>query len=293
MSLIADALQRANRNAIAPDVFRDHDHPWGGDLTAAVVDAPECPPVVETISGVEIGGDPRERDGVAHPWARREPRSPRDPVVLQRSPRGLDGSARQQIAAVVDRVFVPVSGPAPRVVAFASVEVDDLVGWIAATAGETLARQTGARVAVLDLNFAAPSIHECFGLSKTPGLLEAIASDTRFVTCARHVDETLWVIPTGACCGSPALTAASRTRLSHLAATFDHVVMIMEPLAACAAPAIATIADGIVLIIDGERTRRDTGRAAAERLHASGAPILGAVLTNQRYPIPGAIYRRL
>jgi Mrp family chromosome partitioning ATPase len=273
MSHLADALRRANRNAVAADVFRDDDHPWGEELGTAMADVPES---AWTLDAASRPGD-------------------QGPVFIQpgSSGAGPDAAARQQLAGLIERVFLPVPGPAPRAVAFANVDSHDSSAWIAATTAAMLAQRTGASVGVVDLDFARPSIHEYFALSRAPGLVEALGSDAPLVSSARRIHGNLWVIPAGNSSGRPELSAGSRMRLTHLTAAFDHVVIILEPLAHGFGAGLATIADGIVLVIDAETTRRDTGRMVAERLQASGAAILGAILTNRRYPIPGAIYRRL
>ena len=99
--------------------------------------------------------------------------------------------------------------------------------------------------------------------------------------------------PGGETGGTTELPAGSRARLLRLATTFDHVVVHLGSLAEWCGGGLPAAADGIVLVIAAETTRRQAGRIAAERLRASGAPLLGAVLTNRRYVIPDAIYRRL
>jgi len=42
-----------------------------------------------------------------------------------------------------------------------------------------------------------------------------------------------------------------------------------------------------------EATRREAARRAAQIVRDAGASVLGAVLTDRRFPIPERIYRRL
>ena len=273
MSRVADALRRANRQAVAADVLDDDDHPWGDALGTAAADE-------------------RESHWTLHRESRPVDREPTliEPEFSSAEP---DGAARQQIGGLIERVFLPVTGSAPRVVGFASVDTPDSSAWIVATAAGMLAQRTGARVGVVDLDFAKPSIHEHFALPKAPGLIEALGSDAPLVSAARQVRRNLWVIPAGNSRSRPELSARARMRLAHLTSAFDQVVVTLEIPADRAAPGLERIADGIVLVIDEETTRRDTGRIVAERLQAGGAAILGAVLINRSYPIPDAIYRRL
>ena len=292
MSHLADALRRAGGRAAAADAFRDDDHPWGEAL-GLVADAPERAWPVEGGRG---GDDDPDCGTVAtHAPQPSEPVPVSEPASAPATaPRGAaDAVARQQIAGLIERAFLPASGPAPRVVAFAGVDGDDSSSRIAAEAAVVLAQRTGARIGVVDLNFGHPSVHERFAIPNAPGLVEALGSDAPILRSARQVRGNLWVIPAGDSHAGMELPAGSRARLSHLTGAFDYVVMTLEPLADGFGAGFASLADGVVLVVSAETTRRDTARMVTERLQSSGAAILGAVLTDRRYPIPDAIYRRL
>jgi Mrp family chromosome partitioning ATPase len=266
MSRIADALRLANLETPGADAFTAQGHPWGRDLEAG-------------------GGATRE-------WSTegtREPAGVQATSPLANLPSGI----RQQIAGVVERVFLPTSGEAPRTVVFAGVDADAQSGWIAAAVADMLAQRTPASVAVVDMNFASPQLHDYFGISPTPGLIEALGSDAPLVTSARQVRANLTVIPAGEPHAAAELTTGARARISRLATTYDHVIVSLEPLAASHGGGLPTMCDGVVLVIAADATRRQAGRAVADWLQASGTTILGAVLTNRRYAIPEAIYRRL
>lgn len=291
MSRVADALRLANRETPGADAFTADAHPWGRDLGAA----DGGPQPAWSTEGNRACRQPDLDEDAAMPAALRGTEALREPAGIQTtSPLSdLDPSIRQQIAGVVERVFLPISGQAPRMVAFAGVDADARSGWIAAAVADMLAQRTAARIAIVDMNFANPHLHECFGIRRTPGVTEALDSDTPFLQSAWQVRGNLWAIPAGGSASTVELTAGSAARISRLATTLDHVVVSLEPLAGWCGGGLPTLADGIVLVIASEATRRQVGHKVAERLHASGAAILGAVLTNRRYVIPEAIYKRL
>lgn len=292
MSHLADALRRASRHAVAADAFREDDHPWGEALGAAVADASERG---WTMDGERDLDDPGCGTAAANPPPRPGPVPVDEPALVRGRAPGTPASAgaRQQIAGLVERVFLPVSGPAPRVVAFASVDAGGSAGRVAAAAAAVLAQRTGARVGVIDLDFASPSVHECFAIPRAPGLIDALGSEAPVLSAATQVRGNLWVIPAGSSHAGAELSAGSRARLPHLTGAFDFVVMTLEPMANGFGAGLVTLAEGVVLVVSAETTRRDSARMTAERLQSSGAAILGAVLTDRRYPIPDAIYRRL
>jgi Mrp family chromosome partitioning ATPase len=59
------------------------------------------------------------------------------------------------------------------------------------------------------------------------------------------------------------------------------------------AMAMAQFADGIILVLSAQHTRRITARKIMEMLEASQVRILGTVLSDRVFPIPEGIYRRL
>jgi Mrp family chromosome partitioning ATPase len=56
---------------------------------------------------------------------------------------------------------------------------------------------------------------------------------------------------------------------------------------------LASLCDGMVLVLEANSTRRVAAQKVKERLHAANARLLGAVLRGRTFPIPEAIYRKL
>jgi protein-tyrosine kinase len=85
-----------------------------------------------------------------------------------------------------------------------------------------------------------------------------------------------------------------RVRFAELREEFGHVLVSAPPLAReSEATLMGQLADGIVLIVEANQSRRDTIRQMKENLEAAQVPILGAVLDQRRFPIPEFLYRRL
>jgi Mrp family chromosome partitioning ATPase len=288
MSRVADALRRANFPTPDADAFTTHGHPWGGDL--------EIGDTESGWSNASVRTPQKEAtEHSARPAESRRDNSGQKPTPLAGiSPvDDLPASMRQQIAGVVDRVFLPTSREAPRMVAFADIDTDAGSGWVAAAVADMLALRTAASVAMVDMHFADPRVHELFGIDSTPGLNDALGSDTTLVTIAQRIRANLSVIPAGKAEIALELTTGSRAQIAHLASAYDHVIVSLEPLASWRGGGIPAMSDGIVLVIAADATRRAAARTVADRLQASGTTILGAVLTNRRDAIPEAIYRRL
>jgi len=75
---------------------------------------------------------------------------------------------------------------------------------------------------------------------------------------------------------------------------FDEIVVDSPPPSqGNAGHAIARLADGIVVVIEAERSREPVVRRFIHDLRMVGANIVGCVLSNRRYYIPQPIYRHL
>jgi capsular exopolysaccharide synthesis family protein len=161
-----------------------------------------------------------------------------------------------------------------------------------------LCRDGSAEAVLVDANLRTPSQHLAYRLERSAGLAEVVtrglapeavvrtgpASSLPLVTAGR---------PTGtpaAVLGLPALKAA----IEQYRSRFDWVVIDGPPVTVYSDAAIlAPLVDGIVLVVEAERTRWEVVSQAKRALEESGGRILGAVLNRQRYHIPPALYGRL
>jgi Mrp family chromosome partitioning ATPase len=85
-----------------------------------------------------------------------------------------------------------------------------------------------------------------------------------------------------------------KARFEELRNDFDHVVVDAPPLTHYPdAIALARAADGFVLVLEANSTRREAAMRISENLHAAQVRVLGAVLNKRDFPIPDALYRKL
>jgi protein-tyrosine kinase len=75
---------------------------------------------------------------------------------------------------------------------------------------------------------------------------------------------------------------------------FDLIVINSPPISASAVGlAFCSHADGVILVLEAERTREPVAEHAKELIEKSGGNILGVVFNKRRYYIPKSIYKRL
>jgi Mrp family chromosome partitioning ATPase len=304
MSRLADALRRAASHDPAADLFRQTDQArdealWGMDrLDAAALDgfpafqsvddvtavnAVTAPPALPTRAPVPETGRSDDTAAVA----------PADFAAGRRNDT-RDDVAERHLAALVDRVFLSTSGVPIHTVVFASTgeEVDSAL--LTATAAQLLAEQTARTVCVVDANFRTPSLHQRFGVPNVAGLAEALASDTPLAESARRLQRNLWIVPAGVATDRPSFAGGvARRRIAELMAQFDYVLVDIEPVTTGSVAGLLPPVDGVIVVLAADSTRREAARRATQAVGESGVPIIGAVLTNRRYPIPDALYRLL
>ncbi len=79
-----------------------------------------------------------------------------------------------------------------------------------------------------------------------------------------------------------------------LADAFDYILIDAPSIADVSwSPAIGRIADGVILIVEAERTRWPVVMNAKQVFENSGAKVLGVFLNKRRFHIPSRIYRYL
>lgn len=219
-------------------------------------------------------------------------------TVVSALPAG-DERTRAEEMKLVQRVFLPRIEPAPQVVVFSGVDHANGCTWICAQAAETLATLAKGDVCVVDANFRTPSLCSYFGLrNNNKGLAEAATdSPSRSIDVHYLAEHNLSVLTTGGIPSDPEALLASdglRECIAKLRASFDYVLIDTPPLAHFAdAYLMGGIADGIVLIVEANSTRRETAGKVKESLEAAQIPILAVVLNKWTSHIPDAVYRYL
>jgi Mrp family chromosome partitioning ATPase len=79
-----------------------------------------------------------------------------------------------------------------------------------------------------------------------------------------------------------------------LRANFELVLIDSAPLAISPdGLAIASKVDGVVLVVEAEKSRWQTVKRLRDSIHRVGGNMLGVVLNKRRFYIPQSIYRHL
>jgi hypothetical protein len=198
--------------------------------------------------------------------------------------------AREQIRGLVRHVFFSTeSGPARQIV-FSVVEPEDYLGSLCMRVAEALATETSADVAIV-----GPPLQE---LEQLDNWVEDARSDpqnggTLLKTTSPRVRENLWFIPNEMVQASPN-SASLHSFLSDVRTEFEYsIIQAQSAIQSSTTTEMARVADGLILVLSAQRTRRATALKVKQMLEEAQVRILGAVLSDREFPMPERIYRRL
>ncbi len=143
-----------------------------------------------------------------------------------------------------------------------------------------------SRVLLIDADLRSPSIHSMFGVSRSPGLVEALAADSELVDFVRRVPgpSRLDVLASGRPIPRSS-DLASSARMGELlreaSESYDLVVLDSPPvLSAADTEGLASHPGVDVVFVARKNTRRRALRRAMRRLELIEAHVMGLVVNS-------------
>ena len=146
------------------------------------------------------------------------------------------------------------------------------------------------RVALVDVDFRRPRVHEVFSCPAKPGLSDNLLTDIPLPQLALRVDEhgskNLIVMPTGTQPPSPADFVASpafTSLIRRIEAEADLVILDAPPvLPVSDAPSIGRQVDAVIVVVRAGSTTRDQLTETLADLRGVGAEVLGVCVVGTR-----------
>jgi len=189
--------------------------------------------------------------------------------------------AREQIRGLVRQVF-SLQKPRPvRQVVFSAIEASTDVRSVCLRVGEALASEARGSVAVV-------------GSHSRIGKGEAGFEAQRLQKNSSALGNNLWLVPAKEGSGQEDGALSVHAYLGEIRNEFEYSVVEGRPCGESdEALEMAQFADGIVLVISAEHTRRVMARKVVATLHEAQVRILGTVLSDREFPMPERLYRWL
>ena len=156
--------------------------------------------------------------------------------------------------------------------------------------------ESGRRICMIDADLRHPTLHHYFGVSNTNGLTVAL---TEAKSMKQGVVPTmipnLHLVPSGPPPPNPSQLLGSK-RMRHfvelLGGEFDTLLFDSPPVISMSDTlTLATLSDGVILILKTGTVPRDLARRATEQIEAVNAKVIG-VLLNQVDPRRDGYYYR-
>ncbi len=146
--------------------------------------------------------------------------------------------------------------------------------------------QTGASVVIIDADMRRPRLRSIFGLSERAGLSSVLSSEVSpqdmLSMIAKDASTGLHVLTSGPIPPNPAELIGSdqmRRLIATLQGEFTHVVIDSPPITSFTdGVLIATMVDGVLLVVHGGKSSRKVVRRSRQLLMDVGAKIFGVVL---------------
>jgi len=198
--------------------------------------------------------------------------------------------ARQQIQHLVRQLFRGSASLSAHQVIFSALERETDIQGICLRVGQALAMETSADVAVVaaradTVGEVAPYLAHADYDPRTPS--------GRLRKTAVRLGKNLWLVPDKVT-QQKHDSASLHVFLGELRHEFEYSIVQGQPAGESSMTTeMAQIADGVVLVVSAERTRRASACKIKEMLDAAQVRLLGAVLSDREFPIPERIYRRL
>jgi len=200
--------------------------------------------------------------------------------------------ADEQIQRLVQRVFFPGLPKPARQVVFAGLEGDRETAYICAEVARQMAAQLPGSVCAVDCDVSGHSLGALLGHTSGPEF------EGNSIQSARppETNSNLWLVPSASFleADNGEISALKlQSRMGDLRRKFDYVMVRVPGGEASLPTLLGQFADGVILVVHAQLTRRSVALRMKERLQAVNARLLGVVLAGRRFPIPERIYRWL
>jgi len=209
-----------------------------------------------------------------------------------------DQVTREESHKLVRRLFLGQGAKRPRAVVFAGIDRGNGCTRLCGETARALAENITGSVCLVDANLRAPSLPQFFGVTNHWGLTDALLKEGSIRSFAKQVRrDNLWLLSCGSLTvDSPNLLHSEhlKMRFAELREEFDYILIDVPPLNQYAdAMALGQIADGLVVVVEANSTRKESALKAVETLRGAQIEVLGAVLNKRTFPIPESLYHRL
>ena len=240
------------------------------------------------MSAPEPGGDNRPIAPLP------EPRTAAGLPVKRQPPPGIE----QEMISLYQHIDCRMADIPKRAIQFISSSDGEGVSTVVREFARFASMVLGKTVLIVDAAHRNPSQHLYFDIGFQRGWGDALEQREKMEqTVYGTSNSRLYVSPLVPHAPlSPRIydCEATSNLLNEMKRRFDLVLIDSSP--ATQSPdslAFSRCVDGVVLVVEAEKTRRQVAEMVKGKIEKSGGTVLGVVLNKRRYHIPESIYRRI
>lgn len=146
--------------------------------------------------------------------------------------------------------------------------------------------QVGKSVLIIDCDLRKPALHDIFGLGNAQGLITVLVKERGLQEAWDEPVEGLKVLTAGPNPPNPAEVLSTQRfgeLVRHAREEFDYVLLDGPPLGPVSDSAVLSVhADGSLLVIDSQSTRKIAVRRSVRDLEAVGGDVIGVVINKAK-----------
>jgi protein-tyrosine kinase len=213
--------------------------------------------------------------------------------TAQRQPAGA--ALTDEMLLLHQSIDLLLEGALGRVIHFTAARPREGASTVASAYGRLLAETMGRSVLIIDANATHPDQELQPGATPAPGAdgrPQGALNLSFYPTALPNLSVTPLSprAPWQPSLFDPDAVAEAFARLRN---QFDAVLVDSSPVLRPGTLELGSKADGVVLVVEAEKTRWPVAMQARRRIEASGGTLLGVVLNKRRYHIPATVYRWL
>lgn len=162
--------------------------------------------------------------------------------------------------------------------------------------GRSLGEKEQIKVLVIDANFRQLSFKKYTNVSSGQGLVDVIEEKVTLEKSVQTLSKNLAILSSGKTSLNP-ITLLESGKMNLLLAEgvnkYDVVLITAPDLTQRDSVLLSTHVDGVILVVNEGKTRKQVVKSALAPLQEKKANILGVILNNRTFVIPKAIYDRV
>jgi capsular exopolysaccharide synthesis family protein len=209
----------------------------------------------------------------------------------------LDPFMEEQYQKLRRRLAVSPKQGAVKVVLVAATTHGEGATTTSAILAATLARSGRSRILLIDANLRTPALDGVFAEeAHTEGLSDVVAADVPVESVIYQTNfPNLFLLPVGKTHTSPSYLFDGdpiSKLLNDLREQFDFIIIDGAPLEGYSESLfLASKVDGVILVVESEKTKKQTIRKIKKELQWTPINLLGIVLNKKKKYIPAALER--